>query len=215
MSVLFLTIKQGKFHLPSHLSKDARWLLQRMLDVNPASRITMRELLSHPWFIGCNYDHVSLNTEAYINGFSDPQLVFPGVLGTSRGGFGILPMEKPHDKDTDTAKLVSLRCNSFVPRWSIGIPGFTSELQCIKLVTTTLQDMGYKWLFVPCFRIYCRRDIEPSKGIPPTYLMQIYKMKYRFHILDIHIGSGALMPALDEGIRIREAIKSSLQMATL
>eukprot|EP00371_Babesia_bovis_P003390 XP_001612037.1 protein kinase domain containing protein [Babesia bovis T2Bo] len=45
MSVLFLTIKQGKFHLPSHLSKDARWLLQRMLDVNPASRITMRELL--------------------------------------------------------------------------------------------------------------------------------------------------------------------------
>lgn len=45
MSILFNKIKVGTFHIPGYISKEAKWVLQRMLDVNPASRITMRELL--------------------------------------------------------------------------------------------------------------------------------------------------------------------------
>ncbi|EAN32172.2 Protein kinase domain protein [Theileria parva strain Muguga] len=42
---LFGKIKLGKFYVPGHLTSDSRWLLQRMLDVNPQTRITMKELL--------------------------------------------------------------------------------------------------------------------------------------------------------------------------
>ncbi|GFE53502.1 histone kinase [Babesia ovis] len=214
MSMLFMAIKQGKFHLPSHLSPDARWLLKRMLDVNPASRITMRELLSHPWFIGCNYDVKDANTEAYIKGFSDRELVFPGVLGTADGGFGVLRMETPNDGDMELAGIVALRCNTFKPRWTMGVPGFTSEMQCIQLVTETLKELGYQWILAPALKIYCRKA-GSSEAEPPTFSMQIYKMKYRCHVLDIHLGPVALMPALHEGIRLLQRLKRNLVMASL
>ncbi|ORM40072.1 5'-AMP-activated protein kinase catalytic subunit alpha-2 [Babesia sp. Xinjiang] len=213
MTILFLTIKQGRYHVPSHLSTDARFLLQRMLDVNPSSRITMRELMSHPWFIGCNY--ASSRPGDYISGFSDPELVFPRILGTADGGFGMLKMSKPKDNDMISASMVALRCNKFSPRWSMGVTGFVSESQCIRLVLDILIDMGYKWALVPAFKLFCRRDEQPGEAVPPLFAMQIYKMKYRYYILDVRLDTGSIMPALHEGVALVSKLKRGLKMASL
>lgn len=47
---LFKKINSGQYHLPSHLSEDARYLLSRMLVVDPVRRITINEIRQLPWF---------------------------------------------------------------------------------------------------------------------------------------------------------------------
>jgi len=47
---LFKKIKHGNFTLPGHLSENARVLIYKMLAVDPAKRITFREIRRHPWF---------------------------------------------------------------------------------------------------------------------------------------------------------------------
>lgn len=47
---LFKKINSGNYHLPSHLSEDARYLLSRMLVVDPVRRITINEIRQLPWF---------------------------------------------------------------------------------------------------------------------------------------------------------------------
>jgi hypothetical protein len=47
---LFAKIKKGRFVLPSSLSEEARDLIQRMLRVDPISRIRISDIRKHPWF---------------------------------------------------------------------------------------------------------------------------------------------------------------------
>lgn len=46
---LYRKIQSGVFHMPLWLSKDARSMISCMLQVNPRNRITVQQLLKHPW----------------------------------------------------------------------------------------------------------------------------------------------------------------------
>ncbi|KAJ3574349.1 hypothetical protein NP233_g1835 [Leucocoprinus birnbaumii] len=48
--MLFSKITQGSFHIPSSFSNDARNLISAMLVVDPVKRITIPEILQHPFF---------------------------------------------------------------------------------------------------------------------------------------------------------------------
>eukprot|EP01105_Mastigella_eilhardi_P009692 TRINITY_DN2283_c0_g1_i4.p1 TRINITY_DN2283_c0_g1~~TRINITY_DN2283_c0_g1_i4.p1 ORF type:complete len:454 (+),score=98.83 TRINITY_DN2283_c0_g1_i4:648-2009(+) len=48
--VLLKKVRDGVFHMPQHLPKDVKDLIQRMLCVQPAHRITIQGIKSHPWF---------------------------------------------------------------------------------------------------------------------------------------------------------------------
>lgn len=44
------TLTEGRFHLPSYLSHDAKNLINRLLVVDPFKRATVDEIFNHPWF---------------------------------------------------------------------------------------------------------------------------------------------------------------------
>jgi serine/threonine protein kinase len=46
---LYKKIQSGVFHMPMWLSKDARSVITSMLQINPRNRITVQQLLKHPW----------------------------------------------------------------------------------------------------------------------------------------------------------------------
>ncbi|KDQ62967.1 hypothetical protein JAAARDRAFT_120371 [Jaapia argillacea MUCL 33604] len=50
VQTLFTKISQGQYHMPSYLSPDARGLINSMLAVDPVKRITVPEILTHPFF---------------------------------------------------------------------------------------------------------------------------------------------------------------------
>ncbi|KAA1467848.1 Pkinase-domain-containing protein [Dentipellis sp. KUC8613] len=50
VQTLFTKISQGTYHMPSYLSADARGLINGMLAVDPVKRITVPEILQHPFF---------------------------------------------------------------------------------------------------------------------------------------------------------------------
>ncbi|KAI9487825.1 MAG: kinase-like domain-containing protein [Benjaminiella poitrasii] len=43
-------VKIGKYRMPDHLSAEAKDLIANILVVDPAKRLTMKQLQSHPWF---------------------------------------------------------------------------------------------------------------------------------------------------------------------
>eukprot|EP01122_Echinamoeba_exundans_P014910 TRINITY_DN6874_c0_g1_i2.p1 TRINITY_DN6874_c0_g1~~TRINITY_DN6874_c0_g1_i2.p1 ORF type:complete len:649 (+),score=84.81 TRINITY_DN6874_c0_g1_i2:167-2113(+) len=47
---LFQKIKKGKFKMPSYLSATCQDLIRQLLIVDPLKRITVPEILKHPWF---------------------------------------------------------------------------------------------------------------------------------------------------------------------
>ncbi|KCV67853.1 CAMK/CAMKL/BRSK protein kinase, variant [Fonticula alba] len=47
---LLSKVKAGVYFMPPSLSEGARDLIKRMLEVDPERRITMQELIQHPWF---------------------------------------------------------------------------------------------------------------------------------------------------------------------
>jgi serine/threonine protein kinase len=47
---LFQKIKKGKFKMPSYLSTTCQDLIRQLLIVDPLKRITVPEILKHPWF---------------------------------------------------------------------------------------------------------------------------------------------------------------------
>lgn len=51
MSVLFAKIKEGKYFLPNHISKEVRDLINRMLQPNPVKRIKLAEIQQHKWYL--------------------------------------------------------------------------------------------------------------------------------------------------------------------
>ena len=50
VQTLFTKISQGVYHMPSYLSPDAKNLITGMLAVDPVKRITVPEILQHPFF---------------------------------------------------------------------------------------------------------------------------------------------------------------------
>ncbi|KAF8527375.1 CAMK/CAMKL/AMPK protein kinase [Hysterangium stoloniferum] len=51
VNLLFAKISEGIYHQPSHLSPDARFLLSRMLTVDPVKRITVPEILKSSFYV--------------------------------------------------------------------------------------------------------------------------------------------------------------------
>jgi len=50
VQTLFTKISQGVYHMPPYLSADARALINGMLAVDPVKRITVPEIIQHPFF---------------------------------------------------------------------------------------------------------------------------------------------------------------------
>ncbi|KAH9950975.1 snf 1 [Amylocystis lapponica] len=50
VQTLFTKISQGVYHMPPYLSSEARGLINGMLAVDPVKRITIPEILQHPFF---------------------------------------------------------------------------------------------------------------------------------------------------------------------
>lgn len=47
---MFPRIVAADFEQPTHVSPDCRHLLSRMLTADPGKRITIPEIMQHPWF---------------------------------------------------------------------------------------------------------------------------------------------------------------------
>lgn len=209
MSMLFHKIKLGKYLIPGYISKDAKWLLERMLDVNPASRITLSEIFLHPWFKGCNIkenrtealdyditDHYS--TRSVHGGTSDSESSHPGYL-----------LKAPKDADVEVSNSLVLKFNHYNPRWSIGVSGYRSEEDCVRKVLETLKSMGYKWNCTPNLKIYFRRQ-ECEENTAPVFCLHVYKVRHRNFMADLMLCDGKLMPALEEGVKIVEELQRHL-----
>jgi serine/threonine protein kinase len=50
MKGLFQKIERGKFEFPDWIKGDAKDLIQKMLRTDPNKRITIAEIMKHPWF---------------------------------------------------------------------------------------------------------------------------------------------------------------------
>ncbi|GJW95462.1 CBL-interacting serine/threonine-protein kinase 14-like protein [Tanacetum coccineum] len=62
LMVMYRKIYKGEFRVPKWTSPELKNFLSRLLDTNPDTRITVQEILSHPWFkIGYKEARVSSN----------------------------------------------------------------------------------------------------------------------------------------------------------
>ncbi|KAH9599970.1 Protein kinase domain [Trypanosoma melophagium] len=48
---LFRKIERGEYRMPRHFSAEARDLISKMLEIDPAKRITVAGIMQHPWFV--------------------------------------------------------------------------------------------------------------------------------------------------------------------
>jgi len=51
MAVIYRKIQSGRFAVPKWLSVESVDLLHELMQVNPRRRITVRELVRHPWVV--------------------------------------------------------------------------------------------------------------------------------------------------------------------
>jgi len=51
MAVIYRKIQLGRFAVPKWLSVDSVELLHDLMQVNPRRRVTVRELVRHPWVV--------------------------------------------------------------------------------------------------------------------------------------------------------------------
>ncbi|KAI9261070.1 kinase-like domain-containing protein [Sporodiniella umbellata] len=69
---LLRKVKRGKYKIPSHISCEAKDLIQKILVINPGKRLTLKEVQIHPWYT------VSLIPS--INVVPDPPMAIDGIL---------------------------------------------------------------------------------------------------------------------------------------
>ncbi|CAI4226838.1 unnamed protein product [Auanema sp. JU1783] len=69
-AILFKKIQTGSFYMPDFLSTQNRQLLSAMLTVDPERRITMKELIMHPW-LNYKYSHPVKWTTIYDKNIVD------------------------------------------------------------------------------------------------------------------------------------------------
>lgn len=67
---LYKKILSGKYEEPTFMSQGSRRLIRQMLQVNPKKRITVEELLSHPWMTMGILEPVSVKSES-IKGYDE------------------------------------------------------------------------------------------------------------------------------------------------
>lgn len=56
MKILYENIEKGKLSLPKYLSKEARKVVQRMLNKDPKKRPTLDDLMKDPFFDDIDWD---------------------------------------------------------------------------------------------------------------------------------------------------------------
>lgn len=66
MNELHTLIKQGKYNLKDEISADAKSLIKGILEVDPWKRLTLKQILTHPWLEDVN-DNLQIFTENEIN----------------------------------------------------------------------------------------------------------------------------------------------------
>jgi serine/threonine protein kinase len=59
ISVLYQNIQKGKLKVPNYLSKNAKTLLQNLLNRDPSKRPTMQQLKKDPYFEGIDWDKLA------------------------------------------------------------------------------------------------------------------------------------------------------------
>jgi len=62
--VLYKKITDGKYHIPSFVSDQARDLLKKILNTDPHSRYNLNNIKAHPWF---NFSSAKLNEGLLVN----------------------------------------------------------------------------------------------------------------------------------------------------
>ena len=63
---LFRKIKGGIYTIPPHVSSGARELMSRMLVVDPLKRISIQQIMSHPWYRTNLPPYLQLSAEQQI-----------------------------------------------------------------------------------------------------------------------------------------------------
>jgi maternal embryonic leucine zipper kinase len=56
INLLYKKIQNGKYDLPGWLSQDSIQLLADLLQTDPKKRITMQQLVFHPWVLKGDYE---------------------------------------------------------------------------------------------------------------------------------------------------------------
>ena len=69
---LFKKISAGAFHMPSYLPPGAKHLINKMLKVNPVSRISIQEIRQDKWFNEDLEDYLKQPVEDFIDTGVDP-----------------------------------------------------------------------------------------------------------------------------------------------
>jgi|EP01043_Picozoa_sp_COSAG02_P001030 uncharacterized membrane protein YgcG len=85
-------IRKGKYTIPSALSEECRSLLTRMLDANPATRISAKDALAHPWLAnvkGAAFKLSSAASAAAAAGFD--AVAWPVPKGAAGGTLWFAP----------------------------------------------------------------------------------------------------------------------------
>ncbi|XP_953450.1 serine/threonine kinase, putative [Theileria annulata] len=194
---LFGKIKLGKFYVPGHLTNDTRWLLHRMLDVNPQTRITMKELLSH--YLLSGFDTIGLQMEDHT--YIKLGKCFPNeIIEYVNQNYTVDPYN-PHNVHVETPKNVFTIDNDN-HTWILGIHGIKSEFACINKICMYLAERGYVWNSRTGYRLLCKHREKPY-----NFVFQIYKLRYKTYLLDLQLSSGPIFPCLHEGQKILNEIK--------
>jgi len=60
LRVLLEKVKRGHFHVPPYVPSGAQELLRGMVEVNPRKRLTLDQVMRHPWFRGSHDNHLDL-----------------------------------------------------------------------------------------------------------------------------------------------------------
>ncbi|KAJ3217323.1 hypothetical protein HDU67_008125 [Dinochytrium kinnereticum] len=86
---LLSKVKSGMYFIPEHVGPLARDLIKKMLVVDPANRMTMSDVMSHPWFISKSPPNLSQLTQLTLNyesalsfAINDPALIDREVVSS-------------------------------------------------------------------------------------------------------------------------------------
>ncbi|AFZ81659.1 protein kinase domain-containing protein [Theileria equi strain WA] len=185
MPVLFGKIKLGKFYIPGHITKDAKWLLLRMLDANPQTRITMEELMSHPWLKWYIVSPNLLEKKEIEN--AKKSIITIETTESLDQHFTMDPFN-PHNIAVESSISNTFTLNKAPPRWNLGIIGVKPEDSCMYQVCQYLKENNYIWRFLPGYRLLCKHSEKEIFN----FVIQLYKIRYKTYLIDVQLCSGVI-----------------------
>ena len=69
MKALFNKIERGQYQMSRHISEGAKALIERMLCVDPNKRITLEQIIQHPWFqVGFDKTELQIGATTVLSG---------------------------------------------------------------------------------------------------------------------------------------------------